>query len=285
MVVAVSGMWLRGVATSGAPRRPKATFVGKIGHGFGLAGYFTAQGVERVIPTGGGEIFEDFAPIWQMHEGSARCILEIAVAEFEEARILFTFGPAECFEAPKRLFGRAGIAVVGSENQRRARMADGVKLAQGGAAVFTSGDLHEPIEHEECAAETVWRYEEFVIFCMARVTEPGGIGVVETNGGGASFGGEAAGLFDKLLGEIEGSEVLVAFMPESEGYTAGAAAGFEEGGVFVGKETFDQKLFGFPESQEMRGARVVNDGDGIVEVGADGGGGNFLNRRQQVGVT
>jgi len=92
------------------------------------------------------------------------------------------------------------------------------------------------------------------------LAEASGVGVVEADGGGAAFGGEGTGLFDEFLGEVEGGEVVVAFVPEAEGDAAGAATGFDQGCVFVGEETFDQELLRFPETEEVRGACVVDDG-------------------------
>ena len=102
----------------------------------------------------------------------------------------------------------------------------------------------------------------------------------EADGFGATLFGEIACLFDEFFGEIESGEFAIAFVPESEGDAAGATAGLKECGVFVGEETFDQDLLGFPEAEEVRGARVVDDRKRIVEVVADGGGGNFLDERQ-----
>jgi len=100
---------------------------------------------------------------------------------------------------------------------------------------------------------------------------------VDGDGGGAFFG-EGAGLVHKFFGEVEGDEVVIAEFPESEGNAAGAAAGFEETGGLVGKKTLDEEFFGFPESEAVRGAGVVDDRDGVVEVVADGRGGDFFRR-------
>ena len=112
------------------------------------------------------------------------------------------------------------------------------------------------------------------------LSELRGVGVVEADGVGsgvdAAFGGEAAGLVDEFLGEVEGGEVAVAEVAEAEGHPAGAAAGFEQRGGAVGKETFDQGSLGSPKAQFMRGTRVMQDRQQIVEIGADGGGGNFF---------
>jgi hypothetical protein len=108
-----------------------------------------------------------------------------------------------------------------------------------------------------------------------KLGEFGGVGVEEADGGEAEVGGEVAGLIEEFFGEVEGSEVAVSEVPEAEGGASGAATGFEERRGFVGEEAFDQDALGFPEAEEVRGARVVDDGDGVVEVGANGGGGDF----------
>ena len=89
------------------------------------------------------------------------------------------------------------------------------------------------------------------------------------------FGCEVAGLVEEFFGEVEGGEIVVTEVPEAEGDATGAAAGFEERGGFVGEEALDQDALGLPEAEEVRGAGVVDDGDRVVEVVADGGGGDF----------
>ena len=86
-----------------------------------------------------------------------------------------------------------------------------------------------------------------------------------------------AGLIEEFLGEVEGGEVAITEMPEAECGTTGAATGFEERRGFIGEEAFDQDALGLPEAEEVRGARVVDDGDRVVEVGADGGARYFFN--------
>ena len=111
---------------------------------------------------------------------------------------------------------------------------------------------------------------------MTIVSQPGGVGVKEADGGGAVFSGEMAGLLEQVLGEIERGEIAITEVPHAQRGAAGAAAGFNQGGVFIGKETFDQDALGFPETEEMSGACVVNDRNGIVEIGANGRGGDFV---------
>lgn len=91
-----------------------------------------------------------------------------------------------------------------------------------------------------------------------------------------ALGGEAAGLVDEFFGEIEGRESTVTEAPKSECHATGTAAGFEEGHGLIRKEALDQCALGRPEAEFVRGTRVVDDREEIVEIGADGGGGYFL---------
>ena len=111
-----------------------------------------------------------------------------------------------------------------------------------------------------------------------------GVGVQEADGVGSALGGEAAGLVDEFLGEVEGGEIAVAECPEAEGDATGAAAGFEEGGALVGKETLDEPALGRPEAEFVRGARIVDDREEVVEIGANGRGGDFAGRGQRSGT-
>ena len=97
--------------------------------------------------------------------------------------------------------------------------------------------------------------------------------------GGLALGGEAAGLVDQFLGEVKGGEAAVAERPKAEGDTTGAAAGLKQRGVPVAKEAFDQDSLRSPKAELVSGARVVNDGKQVVEIGADLRGGNFFQRR------
>lgn len=104
----------------------------------------------------------------------------------------------------------------------------------------------------------------------------------KVNGGGTTFGGEVAGLLDELLGKVEGDQAGVALVPKSERNSSGAATGLKYRGTFVREETLNQELLGFPKAEKVRGAGVVNDGDRVVEVVANGVRGDFSNRRQGV---
>ncbi len=90
--------------------------------------------------------------------------------------------------------------------------------------------------------------------------------------------GEVAGLGEEFIGEIEGGEAHVAALGESECHAAGAAAGFEERGALVGKMLRDELFLGGPEPEPVRGARVMQDGFGRVEIRAHGGAGDFFCR-------
>lgn len=269
-------MVARKMGGSGAARHPESAFVGKVLHGAGFAGEGAAHGIEFVGPAGGGEIGEDLGAIGQVHESAAAVVVgEVTVAEVDEAWILFSGGPAGGFEAPEGAFGAGVVAVVGGEEERGAGAAGGVEPAQGGAAIFAAGDLHEAVEHEEDAGEGGGGVE-------IAEGDLGGVGVVEGDVGGA-FGGEGAGLVDEFGGEVEGGEVAEAEGPETEGNPAGAAAGFEQRSGEVGEKALDQEEFGAPEADLAGGAGVVDDGGEVVEIGLDGGGGDF--RRRFQGVT
>ena len=103
----------------------------------------------------------------------------------------------------------------------------------------------------------------------------------EADGVSGALGGEAAGLVDEFFREIEGGEVAVAERPEPDCDATGTAAGFEQVHIFIGKEALDEQPFGGPEAELVGGAGVVDDREQIVEIGADGGGGNFAGGRQR----
>ncbi len=107
-----------------------------------------------------------------------------------------------------------------------------------------------------------------------------GVGLEEADGGrrlvGGALGGERAGLDEEFFGEVEGGEIAVAEGPETEGHATGAAAGFDEGRRSIRERALDEDTFGFPKAEPVRGARVVEDRGEVVEVVADGGGGDFF---------
>ena len=154
---------------------PEATFVGEVADGFGFAGKFGAHAVELVRPTGNGEVVEDFAAVGQVHERAAGAgLFEVAVAEFDQVRVLVAAFPADAFEAPKCALGGRGVAIVSGEKERCAGSADGAELAESGAAVFAAGDLHQAVEHEQGAGEVgdgrgifgSGDVARFVIYCI-----------------------------------------------------------------------------------------------------------------------
>src|SRR5687767_13845954 len=91
----------------------------------------------------------------------------------------------------------------------------------------------------------------------------------EADAGGIALGGEADRLVNQYLREVEGGDVPKAERPEADGHAAGAAAGFEQGRGAVGKESLDEDALGRPETEFVRGARVVQDGRQVVEIGAN----------------
>ena len=132
---------------------PEAAFVGEVADGAALFGEVAAEGIEGVCPARGCEVFEDFGAIRQVHEGATGFVFEIAVAEFDESRVLVAAFPAEFFEAPEGAFGGRHVAVMRGEKERGAGAADSVEFAKGGAAVVAAGDLHEAVEEEKSAGE------------------------------------------------------------------------------------------------------------------------------------
>jgi len=112
-----------------------------------------------VSPAGGGEVFEDFGAVGQMHERAADVVLlEIPVAEIDEARVLFAVGPAEGFEFPRGAFEARVVAVVGREEERCAGTADGGEICERETTVGAAGNLHQAVEHEEGAVERFVTY-------------------------------------------------------------------------------------------------------------------------------
>jgi hypothetical protein len=67
---------------------PEAALVGEVADGAALFCDVAAEGIERVYPAGGGEVFEDLGTVGEVHEGAAGFVFEVAVAEIDEARIL-----------------------------------------------------------------------------------------------------------------------------------------------------------------------------------------------------
>ena len=249
---------------------PEAALVGEIADGAGFFGDGFAEGVEGVGPARGGEVGEDFGAVGQVHERAADAgFVEVAVTELEEPRVLFAAFPAGGLQAPEGTLDLVLVAVVGRDEERRAGATDAVEAAEGGAARLAPGNLHEAVEKKKGAAVGSVTY-------WVTLFQGGGVGLEEADGRGAAGGGEGAGLVEEFGGEIKGGEVAVAGIPEAEGRAAGAAAGFEERGGGVGKVAFDEDALGGPEAHEVGGTGVMDDGDGVVEIVADGGGGYFL---------
>ena len=83
-----------------------------------------------------------------------------------------------------------------------------MEFAKRGASIFSSGDLHEPVKHKECPAKSL-------VGKGGGLRELGRVGVDEGDRGRGAFDGEAAGLIEELLGEVERRDVAIADLPES----------------------------------------------------------------------
>src|SRR5207245_2923132 len=102
------------------------------------------------------------------------------------------------------------------------------------------------------------------------------IGDEKSNRFSAALAREKPRLLDELLRKIEGREIRVALVPQPDRHATGAATGLEQRRGLVRKIFFDQHALRFPQPEEMRRARVVDDGERIVVVGANGRGGYFF---------
>lgn len=236
------------------------------------------EAVKLVGPASRGEISENFGAIRQMHERSTDTgLVEVTIAELEQARVLFATGPAQFFKTPLGALDGRRVAIMSGEKERGARHADAVQLAKCREPIFPTGNLHQTVEEKKGAGKSV---TDYVTLVQAR-----GVGMEETDGMRArvcaALGGEAAGLVDEFIGKIEGGERAIAEGPERDADAAGAAAGLEERGGAVGKEALDELALGSPETEFVRGAGVVHDRDEVVEIGADGRGGYFFQRRRR----
>ena len=178
---------------------------------------------------------------------------------------------------------------MGREKQRRSGHTNPVQLAKSGAAVFPSGNLHQSIEHEERAGKTGVAQRVFHhvgrrrgrIIHRAIVLQIARVGVEKGNRFGAAFCGEAPRLIEKLLGEIESGELAITERPQAEGHATGATTGFDQRNIPVEEKSFDQNSLGLPQSEFVRGPRIVDHREKIIEIGADGSGGNLFDGRQR----
>jgi hypothetical protein len=252
---------------------PEAALVRKADDGSRFPGESGAHRVKRVNPTRRSEIGDDLRAVWQMHERATSAgLLEITIAELDESWILFFALPTSLFKAPEDSVGRRRIAIVRREEERRARNANSVQLAQRRATVLASRNLHHPIEHEKRPRKSSGELR-------AESRELGDVGVKEHNRLCAAFSGKAAGLIDQLFSEIERSEIPVTERPETQRYAAGAAASLEERGGAVNEVALDQETLGSPEAQLVRGARVVQDREEVVKIVADGFAGDLFHSK------
>lgn len=134
-------------------RDPETALIGEIADGARFFGDDFAERIVGVSPPGRGEISEDFGAVGQVHERAARAgFFKVAVAKFEQARVLFAAFPTEGLKPPEGAFNLVLFAIVRCEQQRCARPAKFVQPAQSRAAVFATRNLHEPVEEKQGAA-------------------------------------------------------------------------------------------------------------------------------------
>jgi len=108
-------------------------------------------------------------------------------------------------------------------------------LPQSRTTVFATRDLHHTVEHEERPAEMAGR--EWVasrVFGYRMTAGVGrlqgsGVGVQEIDGFGRTRDGQAPGLIDEFLGEIESGDVSLAQRPKTKCHTPGAAPSLQHG--------------------------------------------------------
>jgi len=107
-------------------------------------------------------------------------------------------------------------AVVGGEGEPRARAGDAADFAQGLAALFAAGDLHQAVKAKNRAVE----------FAVAK-SQSRGVADFETE---AIFENavDAAGLLDHLAGDVHAEDMLVAQFPQSDGDAPRSAAQFKQ---------------------------------------------------------
>ena len=133
---------------------PEPAVVGEFPDGLAFGGQLITQGGVLEPPAGRNEILEYLLAVRQVHEGLPVLVGEIAVAELHQPRVLLAARPASGFLGPS-LFLERVVAVVRSEDERRAWPADTIKLPQRRPPVLPSGNLHQSVEEEERAIELV----------------------------------------------------------------------------------------------------------------------------------
>jgi len=134
---------------------PEAAFVGEIAHGAGFRRDGFSESVEGMRPAGRGEVGEDFGAVGQVHEGASDAgLVEVAVTEFEQARVLLAAFPAEGFEPPESALDLVLVAIVSRDEERRAGCAHAVEVAERSPAPRTAGNLHQAVKEKKRAAET-----------------------------------------------------------------------------------------------------------------------------------
>ena len=108
------------------------------------------EAVELMGPASRGEIGENFGAIRQVHERAANTgLVEVTIAELEQARVLFATGPAQFFKTPLGAFDGRRVAIMSGEEDRGTRHADAVQLAKCREPIFPTGNLHQTIEEKK----------------------------------------------------------------------------------------------------------------------------------------
>jgi hypothetical protein len=109
--------------------------------------------------------------------------------------------------------------------------------------------LHQPVEKEQRAGERSVT-QVGTLLQRRRIRH-------EDADGRAAFFGEESRLLDQVRGEVERRQVAVADGPEPKRAAAGAAAGFEQGSAFSGK---NRSISRRSDSHSPRNARPARSG-------------------------
>ena len=234
-------------------RHPEPAVIGEITDLGCLAREFIAGAVMDVRPSCCSHVFEDFFSIRQVHECIARGFVgEVAVAEFQEAWVLFTLRPERGLLCPG--FQILGVfPVVGGEDKMCAGPAELLNSRHRRPAILASGDLHQPVKHKKCTIKGDFSQ----VWVVRSIAQLGRVSLKKGDASNTLFLLQVFRLVDEFGGKIESGDVPVALMPETDGDATGTAARFEEIRRFVGQVALDQRQLGFPEADEMRGAGVV----------------------------
>jgi hypothetical protein len=106
----------------------------------------------------------------------------------------------------------------------------------------------------------------------------------EVDGFGGTLSGEAAGLIEEFVGEVESGEIPKSERPQSKCYPACSTSSFDQRQGTIRKVALDQNAFRLPESELVRRPGVMDDRQKIVEIFPDRLGGNLVEWRQGTGT-